>query len=111
LWLGLEQLIVTMLEDLENNFESLERIILKLSNSYRNLSQRHEELLKKYSSLKAKYNEKSIKNIELEEEKNKLRLWSVVSGNPEYSRLMKNHINRLVKEIDTCIHQLQNTKL
>jgi len=85
-----------MLEDLESNFESLEKVILKLSDSYRNLS---------------KYNEESIKNVKLEEEKKRIKLSSVVSGNPEYSRLMKSHINRLVKEIDTCIYQLQNTKL
>jgi len=100
-----------MLEDLESNFESLEKVILKLSDSYRNLSNKYDELLKKYSSLKAKYNEESIKNVKLEEEKKRIKLSSVVSGNPEYSRLMKSHINRLVKEIDTCIYQLQNTKL
>jgi len=100
-----------MLEDLESNFEFLEKNILKLSNDYKNISKKYEELLNKYNTLKVKYDEASIKIVKLEEEKKRLKLASVVSGNPEYSRLMKSHINRLVREIDTCMYQLQNTKL
>ena len=36
-------------------------------------------------------------------------MMAAISGNPEHNRLMKNHINRLIKEIDACIIQLQNT--
>jgi len=100
-----------MLENLEDSLGTLEKGILKLSDSYRNISNKYEDLLKKYSSVKAKYNEEILKNLELEEEKKRIKLSMAVSGNPEYSRLMKSHINRLVKEIDACIYQLQNTKL
>lgn len=56
-----------------------------------------------------KYEDESSKNEELQEEQRRIKLMSAISGNPEHNRLMKNHINRLVKEIDSCIAQLQNT--
>jgi RNase P/RNase MRP subunit p30 len=47
----------------------------------------------------------------LAEEQKNIKLYSAISGNPEHNRLMKNHINRLVKEVDFCIAQLQNSGL
>ena len=61
--------------------------------------------------LKLKYEEEHKKNQELIEQQKKIKLISAISGNPDHNRLMKNHINRLVKEIDACIAQLQNSGL
>ena len=49
------------------------------------------------------------KNQELKEEQKKIKLISAISGNPDHNRLMKNHINKLIKEIDACIAYLRNT--
>ena len=98
-----------MLKDLESNFVSLEKKILKLTANYKNLSEKYAELSDKYEKLRMKYEDESSKNEELQEEQRRIKLMSAISGNPEHNRLMKNHINRLVKEIDSCIAQLQNT--
>ncbi|WP_411897957.1 hypothetical protein [Elizabethkingia occulta] len=98
-----------MLKDLESNFVSLEKKILKLTANYKNLSEKYAELSDKYEKLRTKYEDESSKNEELQEEQRRIKLMSAISGNPEHNRLMKNHINRLVKEIDSCIAQLQNT--
>ncbi|AJW62636.1 hypothetical protein BAZ12_10255 [Elizabethkingia miricola] len=98
-----------MLKDLESNFVSLEKKILRLTANYKNLSEKYAELSDKYEKLRTKYEDESSKNEELQEEQRRIKLMSAISGNPEHNRLMKNHINRLVKEIDSCIAQLQNT--
>ncbi|WP_407498407.1 hypothetical protein [Elizabethkingia anophelis] len=98
-----------MLKDLESNFVSLEKKILRLIANYKNLSEKYAELSDKYEKLRMKYEDESSKNEELQEEQRRIKLMSAISGNPEHNRLMRNHINRLVKEIDSCIAQLQNT--
>ena len=62
-------------------------------------------------ALKAKYEEEVMKNEELIEEQKKMKLTSAISGNPDHNRLMKSHINRLIKEIDVCIAELRNSGL
>ncbi|WP_080778692.1 hypothetical protein [Chryseobacterium phocaeense] len=100
-----------MLQDLENNFSELERKILLLQRNYKNLTERLSDLSIEYEELKTKYDEERRKNQVLAEEQKNIKLYSAISGNPEHNRLMKNHINRLVKEIDFCIAQLQNSGL
>ncbi|WP_423775428.1 hypothetical protein, partial [Chryseobacterium joostei] len=100
-----------MLQDLENNFSELERKILTLQKNYKNLTENLSELSIEHEDLKKKYDEERRKNQVLAEEQKNIKLYSAISGNPEHNRLMKNHINRLVKEIDFCIAQLQNSGL
>ncbi|WP_378170840.1 hypothetical protein [Chryseobacterium tructae] len=100
-----------MLQDLENNFSELERKILALQKNYRNLTEKLSELSSEHEELKIKYDEERRRNQVLAEEQKNIKLYSAISGNPEHNRLMKNHINRLVKEIDFCIAQLQNSGL
>ncbi|MCD0455233.1 hypothetical protein LPB85_07185 [Chryseobacterium sp. LC2016-27] len=100
-----------MLQELENNFSEIEKKILNLQKSYQNLSEKYLELNKEHSELKTKYDEERKKNQVLAEEQKNIKLYSAISGNPEHNRLMKNHINRLVKEVDFCIAQLQNSGL
>ena len=85
------------LTELENNFSEIEDKILKIS--------------VKYKDLKQKYEEEVMKNEELIEEQKKMKLTSAISGNPDHNRLMKSHINRLIKEIDVCIAELRNSGL
>jgi archaellum component FlaC len=77
----------------------------------KDLLEKYAILADDYNQLKAKYEEERKQNQELVDEQKKIKLISAISGNPDHNRLMKNHINRLVKEIDSCIAQLQNSGL
>lgn len=100
-----------MLKDLENNFSQLERKVLNIRKNYQNLSERFEELNREHEELKKKYEEERRKSQVLAEEQKNIKLYSAISGNPDYNRLMKTHINRLIKEVDHCIAELQNSGL
>lgn len=100
-----------MLGELENNFSVLEKKILNLYKKFKNLSEKHAETSEELQKLREEYMEEKRKNQILVEENKELKLYSAISGNAEHNRLMKNHINRLVKEIDMCVSELQNTGL
>lgn len=100
-----------MLKDLENNFSVLEKKILGVSKNYQNLSEKYLILSQEHEELKTKYDEERKKNQVLAEEQKNIKLYSAISGNPDHNRLMKNHINRLIKEVDHCIAELQNSGL
>ena len=100
-----------MLSDLENNFSLLEKKILTVSKNFQNLNEKFQELNQEHQQLKERYEEERKKNQVLAEEQKNIKLYSAISGNPDHNRLMKNHINRLIKEVDYCIAELQNTGL
>ena len=100
-----------MLKDLENNFSALEKMILRVSKEYKNLTEKLTDLSREHEELKRKYEEERKKNQVLAEEQKNIKLYSAISGNPDHNRLMKNHINRLIKEVDHCIAELQNSGL
>ena len=100
-----------MLKDLENNFSVLEKKILNVSKNYQNLNEKYLELSQEHELLKKKYDEERKKSQVLAEEQKNIKLYSAISGNPDHNRLMKNHINRLIKEVDNCIAELQNSGL
>ena len=100
-----------MLKDLESNFSLLEKRILILKKHYQNLREEYDTLSKDFEEMKQKYDVERRKSQELAEEQKNIKLQSAISGNPEHNRLMKNHINRLIKEVDNCIAQLQNSGL
>ena len=100
-----------MLKDLENNFSILEKKILAVSKNYQSLNETYLELNQEHEELKMKYEEERKKNQVLAEEQKNIKLYSAISGNPDHNRLMKNHINRLIKEVDYCIAELQNRGL
>lgn len=100
-----------MLSELENNFSVLEKKILNLYKKFKNLSDKYAETSEELQKVKEEYMEEKRRNQILVEENKELKLYSAISGNAEHNRLMKNHINRLVKEIDMCVSELQNTGL
>ena len=100
-----------MLQELENNFTFLEKKILALSKNYQNLNESYLELKRENEELKMKYEEERKRNQVLAEEQKNIKLYSAISGNPDHNRLMKSHINRLIKEVDYCIAELQNSGL
>ncbi|WKS94349.1 hypothetical protein [Riemerella columbina] len=100
-----------MLKELELHFSGLETKIVELKKDYQKLKAEYDELLASHTHLKERLDEEKKAHQELIEEYKDIKLVSAISGNPEHNRLMKNHINRLVKEIDACIAQLQNSGL
>ena len=100
-----------MFKELETNFSLLEKKIEEVRKNQKDLLEKYAILADDYNQLKAKYEEERKQNQELVDEQKKIKLISAISGNPDHNRLMKNHINRLVKEIDSCIAQLQNSGL
>ena len=100
-----------MLKELETNFSLLEKKIEEVRKNQKDLLEKYAILADDYNQLKAKYEEERKQTQELVDEQRKIKLISAISGNPDHNRLMKNHINRLVKEIDSCIAQLQNSGL
>lgn len=100
-----------MLKDLENNFSVLEKKVLNVTKNYQNLNEKYLELSREHDELKKKYDEERKKNQVLAEEQKNIKLYSAITGNPDHNRLMKNHINRLIKEVDQCIAELQNSGL
>ena len=100
-----------MLKDLENNFSDLEKKILNVSKNYQNLNEKYLELSQEHEILKKKYDEERKKSQVLAEEQKNIKLYSAITSNPDHNRLMKNHINRLIKEVDHCIAELQNSGL
>ncbi len=100
-----------MLKDLEISFSLLEKRILTVSKNFQNLNEKYVALNQEHEELKERYEEERKKNQVLAEEQKNIKLYSAISGNPDHNRLMKNHINRLIKEVDYCIAELQNTGL
>jgi len=100
-----------MLKDLENNFSVLEKRILNVTKKHQILNERYLEMSNEHEELKMKYDEERKKNQVLAEEHKNIKLYSALSGNPDHNRLMKSHINRLIKEVDQCIAELQNSGL
>ena len=84
---------------------------MNVSKNYQNLNEKYLELSQEHEWLKKKYDEEKRKNQVLAEEQKNIKLYSAISGNPDHNRLMKNHINRLIKEVDNCIAELQNSGL
>ena len=82
-----------------------------MKKDFRDLSENYEQLSVEFDEMKQKYHDERAKNQELAEENKKIKLQATLSGDPEHNRLMKNHINRLIKEVDFCIAQLQNNGL
>lgn len=97
-----------MLKNLETSFAELEQNILVMKRNYQKLKLDYAQLSIDFEEMRGKYTQERKKNQELAEEQKFIKLQSAISGNPEHNRLMKNHINRLIKEVDACIAQLQN---
>lgn len=100
-----------MLKELEHSFSILEKKVLTVTKNYQSLSEEFHDLTKEHQELKEKYDEERKRNQVLAEEQKNIKLYSALSGNPDHNRLMKSHINRLMKEVDYCIAELQNNGL
>lgn len=100
-----------MLNKLEENFTNINQKILRLKLDNQNLTQLCKILEKENDQLRSQYEAEKSKNKQLVEENKNIKIQASISGNTEYNRLMKARINRLIKEVDMCISQLENNEL
>ncbi|MDY3520670.1 hypothetical protein PG614_04325 [Riemerella anatipestifer] len=100
-----------MLREIENHFSEVEQKVIRLRSDYQKLKDDYSALLDSHNETKRKLDAEKKAHQELLEKYKEIKLVSAISGNPNHNRLMKNHINRLIKEIDVCIAQLQNKGL
>jgi hypothetical protein len=100
-----------MQKDLAHNLNLLFQSIQSLKKDYDALYLAHQNLKQDFESLTEKHRDLQHEKLKLMEEHKNTKLGAALAGNPEHNRLMKNHINRLIKEIDLCMAQIVNNSL
>lgn len=97
------------MEEINQELDLIELKISELSNLNKSLLNKikylEDLLLKNENQLILKEKE----NKELEEQNRRLKTVNAFSGSNEHKKLMKLQMNRMIKEIDTCIAELKNT--
>ena len=102
----LEDKVLSVLSQLENNNDILKRA----NNSEKEFESFQKELnsLKEENArLKNKLRDSQANNLNLNEEVKRLKVVNAMSGNQEYKQMMKQRMNKLIKEVDTCIAQIK----
>ena len=66
-----------------------------------------ETLKEENARLKNKLRDSQTNNLNLNEEVKRLKVVNAMSGNQEYKQMMKQRMNKLIKEVDTCIAQIK----
>ncbi len=97
------------MESIETLYKTLENKILILLRRNKELKDKIVDLEGEVVFLKQKLSEQRILNEELKDKNEVLKIASAVGGNKEHRRLMKNKVNSLIKEIDTCIQLMDYT--
>lgn len=97
------------MESIETLYKTLENKILFLLKKNKELKESVVDLEKEVTFLKQKLSEQRILNEELKDKNEVLKIANAVGGNKEHRRLMKNKVNSLIKEIDTCIQLMDYT--
>ncbi|MDM1063223.1 hypothetical protein HXZ62_11750 [Empedobacter falsenii] len=85
-----------ILKGAENSIQELE----KLQNEINSLKEEN-------ARLKNKLRDSQANNLNLNEEVKRLKVVNAMSGNQEYKQMMKQRMNKLIKEVDTCIAQIK----
>ncbi|MBO6211345.1 MAG: hypothetical protein J6O47_00330 [Algoriella sp.] len=102
----LEDKVLSVLSQLENNNDILKRA----NNSEKEFESFQKELnsLKEENArLKNKLRDSQANNLNLNEEVKRLKVVNAMSGNQEYKQMMKQRMNKLIKEVDSCIAQIK----
>lgn len=99
------------LRDLQAQFVEIETKVEELLFENTQLSKALEQLASQYTEMEKKYQDEVVKNRMLAHKEREMKLNAALAGNPEHNRLMRHHINRLIKEIDFCIAELKNSGL
>ena len=89
------------------NFNKLESTVLDLLENYQNIKQEIAKLEEENVRLKNKLRDSQVHNLQLMEEVKRLKVVNGMSGNQEYKKMMKLKMNKLIKEVDSCIAQIK----
>ncbi|MRJ11367.1 hypothetical protein EDL98_09835 [Ornithobacterium rhinotracheale] len=95
----------------KESFSALENAIYAMIRKNRELQEDNAELSRQNEQLKLKLNEEWAKNQELIYINKNLKIASALGGNPEHKKLMKLKINRLIKEVDLCMAEVNKKSL
>ncbi|WP_313385767.1 hypothetical protein [Chishuiella sp.] len=102
----LENKVLNLLDQLEN----YKNILKGAENSIQEVEKLQKEIdsLKDDNTrLKNKLRDSQANNLHLNEEVKRLKVVNAMSGNQEYKQMMKQRMNKLIKEVDTCIAQIK----
>ncbi len=102
----LENKVLNLLDQLEN----YKNILKSAENSIQELDKLQKQIdsLKDDNTrLKNKLRDSQANNLHLNEEVKRLKVVNAMSGNQEYKQMMKQRMNKLIKEVDTCIAQIK----
>ncbi|MCT6869583.1 hypothetical protein [Apibacter sp.] len=97
------------MEEIIQGINELEHKLLELRKENEVLKKKNEYLENSLFKNEDKFIQKEKQYIELEEQNRRLKVINAISGSGEYKKLMKLQMNRLIKEIDACISELQNS--
>ena len=86
--------------------QDFEEKVLQLTSMYNLLEENYKKLEKTNSDLKNQINELQEENMSIKKDYQNATMAIALSGSQEDSRMTKNKINRLIKEIDQCIAML-----
>lgn len=89
------------------NINALERKVLDLLENYQNIKNEIVKLEEDNLRLKNKLRDSQVHNLNLVEEVKRLKVVNAMSGNQEYKNMMKLKMNKLIKEVDSCIAQIK----
>jgi len=89
------------------NFNKLESTVLDLLENYQNIKQEIAKLEEENVRLKNKLRDSQVHNLQLMDEVKRLKVVNGMSGNQEYKKMMKLKMNKLIKEVDSCIAQIK----
>ncbi|MRJ08285.1 hypothetical protein EDL99_05235 [Ornithobacterium rhinotracheale] len=95
----------------KESFSALENAIYAMIRKNKELQEDNAELSRQNEQLKLKLNEEWAKNQELVHINENLKIASALGGNPEHKKLMKLKINRLIKEVDLCMAEVNKKSL
>lgn len=102
----LENKVLSVLSLLEKNKD----ILKQAGNSQKELDALNKEidsLKEENARLKNKLRDSQTNNLNLNEEVKRLKVVNAMSGNQEYKQMMKQRMNKLIKEVDSCIAQIK----
>lgn len=94
----------------ESNFIKLEQKLHQLLVAHRNIKKEKNSLKEEIEALKQSLKESRIESARLKEENDRLKVANAMLGENEHRRLMKLRVNRLIKELDTCMAQIKSNK-
>ena len=89
------------------DFKALESKVLNLLENYQKIKEELNILNDENTRLKNKLRDSQVHNLTLMDEIKRLKVVNAMSGNQEYKKMMKLKMNKLIKEVDSCIAQIK----